>query len=251
MEYNIQSAASETNVAGANELATSSADMELVSVEQREKMHSPNDSKSPEAAEHSWSYRAQHSVTGPTEPSGSTQQENHSLCVTNAVTGFIELRMQENDVTWPSEYHQLFACDVLNFLRIDVHDHCLYDLMFNGELVEEVHFGNGYGLLRRSCARCPECNACCTRTTIHSLCSHGSFSHLWRRTQHGNNADEMQDSASDETRFMEYIVPVTGYRDGGGLMTDKRFTDDEIRVELANIAREYNITIPDKWITPA
>ena len=232
MAHNEPRAASEPSGAKRNE-HPSSADMELV----------PDDNKS--------TGDVKHGVSGATEPSGSIQQENRSLCVINALTGQVELHITENDVTWPHEDHELFAYNVLNFLRIDVYDYCLYDLVLNEEPVEEVYFGNLYSLVKRSCARCTICGACCTRTTIHSLCCHGSFDHLWRRMPHGNNADEIQNEASDETRFRHFHDAVTGYPEGDGLMADKGFNDDEIRLELSNIAGEYNITIPDKWITPA
>ena len=85
--------------------------------------------------------------------------------------------------------------------------------------------------------RCTLCGACCTRSGAHSLCSHGSFAHLWCRPQ--------QRSGDDETRHGRFIVTVES--DVNGICSSTRFSDDEAREKLSSIARQYGITVPDDF----
>jgi len=143
------------------------------------------------------------------------------------------LVVTEDDVTWPDENRELDAYDVFTFIGIGRDERCLFDLFRSEpaqnqeplEYSDQVHFGKVYTIVKRPCARCTLCRSCCTRSGAHSLCSHGSFAHLWCRPQRLGD------------------VEVEGYHNGAGLTT--RFSYDEIRTELTLIGRQYGITIPD------
>ena len=108
--------------------------------------------------------------------------------------GAIEPRISEATVPntatkqeWPVKARQLRALDVFRFLGIPSEEYPLFDLLHEEqqqEPVQDVHYGKTYTIVKRTCIRCIECNRCCTRSDAHILCSHGSFTHLWRRPQH-------------------------------------------------------------------
>ena len=171
--------------------------------------------------------------TGATEPNTPGQQEKLSLRIEGSLTGDVLLNITEEQLTWSNEKRKLRASDIFDILRIDENEHSLFDL-FDSEQPEEpaqdLQFGHVYILMKRVCARCNACGACCTRTDTHSLCSHGNVAHLWCRPQHESS---------------RCIVIVEGYSNGAGLST--RFSDDEITGELASIERQYNITTPEDF----
>ena len=195
------------------------------------------------------------SATGATEPNTPGQQEKLSLRIEGSLTGDVLLNITEEQLTWSKEKRKLRASDIFDILRIDKNEHSLFDL-FDSEQPEEpaqdLQFGHVYILMKRVCARCNACGACCTRTDTHSLCSHGNVAHLWCRPRQVSGDDKIRsrslvttslETARVETRLC--IVTVEGYANGNGLST--RFSDDEISNELSNIARQYDITIPDDF----
>ena len=198
-------------------------------------------------------------ASGAMEPSGSVQQEKPSVRVERALTGDVLLNVTEDFFIWPDEERELLTCDIFKLLGIDDDEHCLFDLFHSvqhDEPVEEVHFGHVYILVKRLCARCNACGACCTRTEAHSLCSHGNFAHLWCRPRPVSGDDKIssrflarRDQPVGETKVEARlcIVTVEGYSNGSGLSS--RFSDDEINKELSNIARQYKITIPEDFTT--
>ena len=152
------------------------------------------------------------------------------------LSGAVLLDVREDDLVWPDENRELDASDVFTLIRIGGGKQCLFDLYRSDtaqnqeplEYSDQVHFGNTYTIVERSCARCTLCRAGCTRSGDHSLCSHGSFAHLWCRPQHR--------SGDNETKRRRTVVEVEGYLDGCGLRT--RFPYDKIITELTSIERE-------------
>ena len=198
-------------------------------------------------------------ASGAIEPSGSAQQEKPSVRIEKALTGDVLLNITEDQVEWTDEKRVLQVYNIFKLLGIDDEEHCLFDLLHSlqhEEPVEEVHFGHVYILVKRMCARCNVCGACCTRTGAHSLCSHGNVNHLWCRPRQisGDNEistrflmrrDQHVCETSVETRLC--IITVESYQNGLGL--NSRFSDDEINKELSNIERQYDITTPDDFMT--
>ena len=153
----------------------------------------------------------------------------------------------EDDLWWPDESRELYACDVFDFIGIGKGKQALFDLFYSesaqnaepqfAQLGDQVHFGKVYTLVERACARCSLCRARCTSLDAHhSLCSHGSFTHLWCRPQRhcGNN----------KTNHGSPCL-VEGYANGCGLKS--RFSNDEINTEISRIEQQYGITPPHSF----
>ena len=153
----------------------------------------------------------------------------------------------EDDLMWPDEGRELYASDVFTLIGIGQRKQSLFDLFYSesaqnaepqfAEQFDQVHFGKVYTLFERACARCNMCKARCTRSGDHSLCSHGSFTHLWSRPQHhcGNNKKTNH----------RVLVAVEGYMNGCGLRS--RFSIDELNTELPRIQQQYGITLPREF----
>ena len=161
--------------------------------------------------------------------------------------GEVLLDIIEDDLMWPDESRELYALDVFELIGIGQRKQCLFDLSYSesaqnaepqfAQDFDQVHFGKVYTLAERACARCTMCRACCTRSAgAHSLCSHGSFTHLWCRPQHhcGNN----------KTNHSVFVA-VEGYLNGCGLRS--RFSNDELNTELPRIKQQYGITLPHEF----
>ena len=158
--------------------------------------------------------------------------------------GEVLLDVIEDDIMWSDEGRELYASDVFTLIGIGQRKQSLFDLFYSesaqnaepqfAEQFDQVHFGKVYTLVERACARCTMCRARCTRSGDHSLCSHGSFTHLWCRPQ---------DHFGNKKTFM---VAVEGYQHGTGLRS--RFSNDEIETELTTIKQQYGITLPHSFL---
>ena len=144
------------------------------------------------------------------------------------MSGEVVLQLDAEDIDWPKEGEKrmLFVDNVLQFLRVNRRDICLYDIIGEGviwDTAEPLRWGESYKLHKRCCARCSYCERTCTRSSFpHRVCSHGGLRHLWHRQVAGKS-----------------WFAVTGYVDLAGLDEEHTgLTSEELQEELDSIRRE-------------
>ena len=91
------------------------------------------------------------------------------------MSGKVRLDLKEDRLECPNENGELYASDVLGFIGIGKDEKSLFDIVcseparnaqpqFVEVFDQVVHFGKVYILVKRYCARCTMCSACCTRS---------------------------------------------------------------------------------------